>query len=248
MKLMICGYARHGKDTVADMMGLDYQSSSEVALDEVIWPKLSDQYSTKEECFDDRLNRREEWYDMISEFNREDKARLGRIILFNNDVYVGIRSDTEFHALREQGLFDYSIWVDASKRLPPESWDSNKMEPWMCDYVVDNNQGLDELANEVSKLITLLRNPINKVITSWANSTFPDRTITNALTKMVMEEIPEYLLEQDDELELADVAILLEDIAYLAGIDLEKAKRRKMLINHSREWKLDEKTGLMNHV
>lgn len=89
---------------------------------------------------------------------------------------------------------------------------------------------------------------VQELITAWANEVFPGRTITNALQKMVMEEIPEYLTAQDDPLELADIAILLYDIAYLANVDLDAAIREKMEINKKRTWEISEETGLMRHI
>ncbi len=90
--------------------------------------------------------------------------------------------------------------------------------------------------------------PIKDLIVGWADSVFPDRTITNAIHKMVLEEIPEYLMAQDDPLELADIGILLYDIAHLAGIDLDAAIREKMGINMNRKWEINQSTGLMKHV
>jgi hypothetical protein len=89
---------------------------------------------------------------------------------------------------------------------------------------------------------------LSSLIVNWANSVFPDRTITNAISKMVLEEIPEYLMNQKDPMELADLGILLYDIAHLAGVDLEKAIREKMEINKTRTWEIDQLTGLMKHV
>lgn len=90
--------------------------------------------------------------------------------------------------------------------------------------------------------------PVRQLVVEWADRVFPNRTISNALQKMVMHEIPEYLMKQDDELELADLGILLYDIAHLAGFDLDAAIRKKMAINEGREWEIDTNTGLMSHV
>lgn len=89
---------------------------------------------------------------------------------------------------------------------------------------------------------------IKDLIVNWADEVFPDRTITNAITKLMLHEIPEYMLKQDDPLELADIGILLYDIANLAGIDLEEAIRTKMAINKQRVWGIDDTTGLMSHL
>lgn len=90
--------------------------------------------------------------------------------------------------------------------------------------------------------------PIEQVIAEWADEVFPHRTVTNALSKLVLEEIPEYLMNQDDPMELADVGILVYDIAQLKGINLEQAIRDKMAINRKRTWRINPETGLMKHT
>ena len=97
-------------------------------------------------------------------------------------------------------------------------------------------------------LITYSDKSIKDLVVDWADMVFPDRTIENAIRKLVLEEIPEFLVAQDDPMELADVAILVVDIAHLAGIDLDSAVRRKMAINKGRKWALNPKTGLLGHV
>ena len=142
--LMLLGYGRHGKDTVAEILtayGYTYMSSSLAAAQEAVFPVLAPKYGyrTVEECFEDRHNHRQEWYDLITEFNTPDKARLPRIIYSKVDVYVGIRNREEFYAAKEEGLFDYAIWVDASQRVPVESTESCTVKPEDADIVIDNN-------------------------------------------------------------------------------------------------------------
>ena len=136
----------------------------------------------------------------------------------------------------------------------------------LIDASVRNNKiGLDSLEYEINHVLdelmgrlSLTRNAppssksdtlhVKHAIVEWADSVFPDRTITNAIHKLVLEELPEFLVSQNDPMELADVGILLYDIAHLAGIDLEDAMRKKMEINKKRTWKIDSTTGLMNHT
>ncbi|QPB11366.1 hypothetical protein [Providencia phage Kokobel2] len=86
-----------------------------------------------------------------------------------------------------------------------------------------------------------------RLIADWANDIFPDRTVDEAILKMNKE-----VGELDDSKfldagEFADVAILLFDIAYLAGIDIERAIENKMAINMKREWiKLED--GTRQHI
>lgn len=251
MKLMICGHARHGKDTFCELLGLKFASSSWVALEKVIWPEMGWMYDSLEECFNDRMNHRAEWHNLITAYNTPDLTRLSRDIFADNDVYCGIRNREEFYAAKEQGLFQFSVWVDASERHPPEDEGSCKLLPSDCDIIISNNGTLDDLkakADSFKRMIFGLKKPIGQVIIEWADQVFPDRTITNAIQKMVLEEIPEYLMNQRDPMELADLGILLYDIANLAGVDLDSAMREKMEINKNREWAINPETGLMKHV
>lgn len=86
-------------------------------------------------------------------------------------------------------------------------------------------------------------------ITTWADRVFPNRTADNALSKLVLHEIPELLHGGlDDPSEYADVLILVLDIAQLRGIDAIQAAHDKMAINEQRQWKIDPHTGLMQHI
>jgi hypothetical protein len=162
MKLMVIGYARHGKDTVCELLQQQYnysfQSSSMFCAELFIYETLKDEhgYTSLQQCFEDRHNHRQTWYELIRDYNRPDATRLGRALYARYDIYCGLRNRAEFHALRNSGSFDYSIWVDRSDHLPPEPPTSISIEPWMADYVIDNNGTLEELAINVKSLITML--------------------------------------------------------------------------------------------
>lgn len=158
MKLLIVGYGRHGKDTVAEYLckkhNLEFQSSSMHCAERVVYPALKDMYGyeTIKECFEDRSNHRREWYELISEYCTDDLARIGREIFSVSDIYCGLRNKREFHAIKNNGLFDYAIWVDRSDYLPPEDKSSNTIEPWMADFVIDNNGTLEQLYRNIDDL------------------------------------------------------------------------------------------------
>lgn len=84
MKFLILGHARHGKDTMAEILnkefGMTYLSSSMAANDIFLFDRLKVKYgySTKEECFSDRINHRQEWYEAICDYNKNDRSRLSR--------------------------------------------------------------------------------------------------------------------------------------------------------------------------
>lgn len=163
-KVLVIGHARHGKDTVSEMLrdryDLRFVSSSLFCAEHVVFPALKDKYGYGDpvSCFDDRHEHRAEWYDLIRDFNRPDATRLGRAIFAEHDVYCGLRSKAELNALHNAGAYDVCVWVDASDRLPPEDASSCTVEPWMADYVLDNNGSLEDLELNLSQLMrTILK-------------------------------------------------------------------------------------------
>jgi len=162
IRLNIVGSARHGKDTLAEILnehfGLKFISSSQACADIFIYDALKDKYGykTPEECFDDRVNHRSEWYQMICDYNKDDKAKLAKEILKYNNTYVGMRNHDEIEECRKQGLFDLIIWVDASERLPKEDSTSFNITKADADIIVENNQDLKTFKNKIDKLGKLL--------------------------------------------------------------------------------------------
>lgn len=159
LKLMILGYARHGKDTAAEILheqlGLKFMSSSFAAAEKVMVPYFASKgvvYPDLATCYADRVNHRSEWFDQIKAYNTPDLARLAREIYADNDIYVGIRNVEEFVAARDQKLFDYSIWVDRSKHAPPEPKTSMTITPDMASRIVDNNGTLEQLKVNICAL------------------------------------------------------------------------------------------------
>ena len=157
-KLLIIGHARHGKDSLAELFeaefGLKFKSSSQAAADIFLFDELKGKYNyeTSEQCFEDRVNHRAEWYEMICNYNLVDKARLAKGILSITDCYVGMRDRDEITECIKQGLFDLIIWVDASERLPLESSDSFNIDKSCADIIIDNNGTYEEFKSRVSRL------------------------------------------------------------------------------------------------
>jgi dephospho-CoA kinase len=165
MKVLILGNARHGKDTLAELFnqyfGLTFMSSSQASADFFLYNQLKDKYgyTSSEECFEDRVNHREEWYQAICNYNKDNRARLAQDILSRSDCYVGMRDKEEFNECVKQKLFDLIIWVDASKRLPLEPGTSFNINMSDADIIVENNGTFEEFV-EKSKRIgkTLFKN------------------------------------------------------------------------------------------
>lgn len=140
MKLLIIGHARHGKDSLCELLsekGFKYTPTSDIYMDKIIWPAWSDQYENKEEAVVDKVNRRGEMFALISEYCKEDNARFAKDVLEVSDIYCGLRARDEFEASKH--LFDLIIWVDATERLPLESPESFELTAEDANYYFDNN-------------------------------------------------------------------------------------------------------------
>lgn len=150
-KILLLGWARHGKDTVAEILrdnhGFRFESSSHFCAEHVCRPAMAElgiTYGSLEECYADRVNHRATWYEAIKAYNGEDPARLAKGILEQGDIYVGMRSAYEFAEARK--LFDQIWWVDASGRgLPPEPRDSMDIDREPGFTLIPNNGSLHDL-------------------------------------------------------------------------------------------------------
>jgi dephospho-CoA kinase len=169
-KLLILGHGRHGKDTFAEILrdnfGLKFVSSSQAAADIFIYDELKDKYGyeTPEECYEDRSNHRPEWYQLICDYNKEDRTKLAQGILDMADCYVGMRDRDEIEACMSNGLFDLIIWVDASERLPLESADSFNIDKSCADIIIENNTTLEDFTEKVLRIGRILENNTEKVL------------------------------------------------------------------------------------
>lgn len=162
-KIIICGHAGWGKDTVAEMIsatvtGCNLIHTSLFTSVNIIFPALKDIYGYKTalECYNDRVAHRTKWFNLIAEYNTPDKARLVKAVLEISDIYIGIRKQEELDAVLAEGVSDTVIWVDASKRLPLESHLSMTVMRSPDFHVVNNNGTLNELTDSVMTVINKL--------------------------------------------------------------------------------------------
>lgn len=161
-KLVVTGFARHGKDTVCELLknehGFTFESSSHLAGFRIVYPVLKPKYNyaTFEQCYKDRVNHRQEWFELIKEYNTPDLARLGREIFQFYHIYCGLRSIAELETMIAEGLVDCIVWVDASARVEAEHSTSITITREDCDFIVDNNGNLEDLRVEVQKLVEII--------------------------------------------------------------------------------------------
>jgi hypothetical protein len=161
-KILIIGHGGHGKDTFAklldDMWDFRYTSTSKMALDLFMWDKLKDKYnySSPSDCYSDRVNKREEWFEAISDYNKDDETRLVRAVLNNGNCCVGVRDKREFLACKAKKIFDLVIWVDASDRLDKEPVSSFDILKSDADIIIDNNSDINSLIEKAKRVGRLL--------------------------------------------------------------------------------------------
>jgi hypothetical protein len=161
-KLIVIGYGRHGKDTFCEIaskfFNFKFISSSKFCSQYLIYPILKQKYNynNEEECYDDRHNHRSEWFNIIADYNKDDPTMLGRQILSQYDIYCGLRRREELIALIENKIPHYTIWVDASKRLPPEDTSSCTVTPDMANFIIDNNADYNDFENRSILLLNSL--------------------------------------------------------------------------------------------
>ena len=159
MKLLLLGFGQNGKDTVAEYwqekFGLTFGSSSLTACKVFLFDALKDKYdyTSPIDCFNDRHNHRQEWFDLIKNYNKEDGARLAKTILEKSDCYVGMRNIEEFKASKH--LFDLIIWVDAEQRVGTETG-SCDIDKSVADIIIDNNGTYEQLKTRLDKLGKIL--------------------------------------------------------------------------------------------
>ena len=154
VRLLIIGHGRHGKDSVGDILrdhyGLRSISSSEFAAQKAVFPLVSDLYPDWRAAYEDRAAQRDLWFHAIRAYNLRPGPMLAEQILEDHDIYTGMRSRDEFE--RSRAMFDLVVWVDASRRLPPEPGGSMELRASDADWVVDNNGPPHALPGEVARL------------------------------------------------------------------------------------------------
>jgi hypothetical protein len=161
VKLFILGHARHGKDTVAEMIcanyeGWTFESSSHIACEHVVMPYLKEKgltYNSVEDAYADRMNHRMDWYHAIKAYNTPNLRKLSHLIFDKHDIYVGIRDREEFLACKD--LSDLAIWVDAYGRVPADD-PTCKILPEDADVIISNRGSLKELERRVVRLMDAL--------------------------------------------------------------------------------------------
>lgn len=230
-KLLILGYGRHGKDTVAEILrdqyGLRFKSSSEFVGEECLWDQWGKAvYPTFEAMFEDRHNHRELWMQMISAYNTPDKTRTASTMFERGfDMYVGMRRQDELDACKEAGIFDKIIWVQRPGF--PEETGSMDITPESAgmDYMLMNDGDLRCLEERVAHLVH------DMTMVEGFHWRLPEQ-LEMPLRKMAMEHVSEVeklrvqpdikpeMVGEVDLMAVPDNAVQVLDHGYVALVDV----------------------------
>lgn len=156
MKLLVIGHGRHGKDTLCEVLRDDFDmnfvSSSEFCAKHVVWPVMKEYaYLDWRECYEDRHNHREKWFNAIADYNKHEPDRLAKAILEKHDIYCGMRNIKEFEVARQH--FDLIVWVE-NPRLKEESKDSFSIPRTEADLVIMNDGTKKQFQNKVRRVFS----------------------------------------------------------------------------------------------
>lgn len=157
-KILLLGYARHGKTTVSDILRDEYGFSLLDTSDFIVTDILisNGRYKTMEEAYSNKERDRAIWYQDVIDYNTPDKARLAKALFAaGSDIYVGMRADEEYHATID-AVELHVIWVQ-DERKEPESRDSCTVEPSMATYILDNSGTLEQLRDNISVMVQILQ-------------------------------------------------------------------------------------------
>lgn len=158
-RLLIIGHARHGKDTVCEALverlGFSYTSSSWFAAEKFIFDHMGG-YQTVQECWDDRVNHRALWHDLIRQYNSPVLSRFAKELYSQYNIYCGLRNREEYYAILKDCRPDHIIWVDACNRLPREGKDSFQLDYLDANYYFDNNGSLEDFDLEFNLMVKSL--------------------------------------------------------------------------------------------
>lgn len=145
-----------------------------------------------------------------------------------------LKSRLLWDSARYYGILSRYWKGKTSTKLPNSTTQPKQQLPFKSFITLYQETGMKGLTIEI----------MMRLVTAWADQHISkNRTYENAIAKMMLEELPEFLQDPCAD-EWADVMIIWLDVAKLQGIDPEKAVMDKLMRNLDREFKQDKGSGI----
>ena len=156
LKLGICGWGRAGKDTAAEHLALVtplvYTAGTSYWARFLVFDHYQKthpgRYANPDECWHDRHNNRDEWAEIIGQYNRDDPVKLYRDCLEEQNFLTGVRWLHEQRALKQADLCDLWIWIE-NKRVKRDQTCQITAED--CDITILNNSTPEDFRRRLER-------------------------------------------------------------------------------------------------
>jgi len=150
-RVLFIGHGRHGKDTACSALAaatgwVNAGTTSLYLANHVAQRALR----PAAEVYATRHQNRDLWRRIGDEIRQRDPALLVKEALRVGPITGGCRGLPEVRAVRAESLVDLIVWVDASKRLPPDP--TMEFGPEEADIVVQNDGTEAELIRKIQRL------------------------------------------------------------------------------------------------
>lgn len=158
---------------------------------------------------------------------------FGKTIRNSDGKDISVRSIGEQHMLEDFGGFiptlqDYAMAMT--------------LEPWMA--AIGAPPSTTGHSKQKNSPLTL--DGVMAEVSQWAAETFPNRTL-DSVTEHLAEEMHELAQEPSSAEELADVVMLIFELAEMYGIDMRRAIKTKLEVCKKAEWR-DDGNGVYHRI
>lgn len=164
VRIMVVGMAEHGKDeflkfVLEELPELTFRSTTEEAMEHFMFDALKHQfgYSTIEDAVADKGTKRPLLKGLFQLYCFHDKAAFIKHVFRKYNFYCGVRDHEELAKAQADEIVDITVFINASKRKPPEPIESFNLRHEQFDIEIDNNGTIEDLRQEAKVFADYIR-------------------------------------------------------------------------------------------